>query len=133
MKKRETGTTSEAIEIEYTNEDVQKLRDKGVPEGELPGIGVHKFRRSKFVTIPNEAKIKITIYLDADVLSFFKKRAEESRAAPYQTQINAELRKVMESEESDETNQLAHAIADDETIDRLANVLAEKLRDKIAA
>lgn len=42
------------------------------------------------------AKVKITIYLDADVLEYFKHRAAQPNAAPYQTQINSELRAVME-------------------------------------
>jgi uncharacterized protein (DUF4415 family) len=41
-------------------------------------------------------KVKVTIYLDADVLEYFKGRAGLPNAAPYQTQINSELRAVME-------------------------------------
>ncbi len=133
MKKQETDTTSNAVEIEYTKKDIEELRKQGVPEDELPKIGNHKFRRSRFITPASEQKIKITMYLDADVLSFFKKRAEDSHAAPYQTQINAELRKIMENVKSDEVTQIAQNITDDETINRLADILADKLRDKIAA
>jgi BrnA antitoxin of type II toxin-antitoxin system len=42
-------------------------------------------------------KVQITIKLDADVLEFFKKRASQANAAPYQTQINQELRAVIDS------------------------------------
>jgi BrnA antitoxin of type II toxin-antitoxin system len=42
-------------------------------------------------------KVQITIKLDADVLDFFKKRASQANTAPYQTQINQELRLIMES------------------------------------
>jgi protein tyrosine/serine phosphatase len=42
-------------------------------------------------------KVQITIKLDADVLEFFKKRASQANSAPYQTQINQELRFIMES------------------------------------
>lgn len=48
----------------------------------------------------SDCKVKITINLDADVLEYFKKRAESLTSAPYQTQINAELRRIMESEEA---------------------------------
>ncbi len=133
MKKPETDTTSKTVEIKYTKKDIEDLREQGVPKDELPKIGKHKFRRSRFITAESEQKIKITMYLDADILSFFKKRAEDSHAAPYQTQINAELRKIMENVKSDETNKIAQTIADDETINRLADILADKLRDKIAA
>ena len=43
----------------------------------------------------SDCKVKITINLDADVLEYFKERASSSDSAPYQTQINAELRKIM--------------------------------------
>jgi uncharacterized protein (DUF4415 family) len=48
-------------------------------------------------TDQKNCKVRITMYLDADVLEYFKKRAEQPNAAPYQTQINNELRKIMES------------------------------------
>src|SRR5213594_2324979 len=41
-------------------------------------------------------KVAVHIKLDADVVDYFKKRATEPKAAPYQTQINAELRGIME-------------------------------------
>ena len=37
-------------------------------------------------------KVRITIMLDLDVLDFFKRRAAEPGAQPYQTQINQALR-----------------------------------------
>jgi uncharacterized protein (DUF4415 family) len=52
-------------------------------------------------TVPGEVKlsdckVRVTMYLDADVLEYFKERARRPNAAPYQTQINTELRAVME-------------------------------------
>lgn len=41
-------------------------------------------------------KVKISMYVDLDVLEYFKARSTEGR--PYQTQINAELRGIMEAE-----------------------------------
>jgi len=46
-------------------------------------------------------KVKISLYIDGDILEYFKKRAEPSHAAPYQTQINNELRRVMENDSPD--------------------------------
>lgn len=43
-------------------------------------------------------KVQITIKIDADILDYFKKRAAQPNAAPYQTQINNELRAVMNDE-----------------------------------
>ncbi len=50
----------------------------------------------------SDCKVKITINLDADVLEYFKQRAESPTSAPYQTQINAELRRVMKSEKTND-------------------------------
>lgn len=55
----------------------------------------------RHLTEPGEAKlsdckVRVTMYLDADVLEHFKNRATHAHAAPYQTQINSELRAVME-------------------------------------
>lgn len=50
---------------------------------------------------PQSRRVKVTvsIRLDQDVLEYFKQRAAPPHAAPYQTQINAELRAVMEREQ----------------------------------
>ena len=50
----------------------------------------------------SDCKVKITINLDADILEYFKQRAAPPHSAPYQTQINNELRRVMEADESDD-------------------------------
>lgn len=55
----------------------------------------------RHVTAPDEpklsdCKVRVTMYLDADVVEYFKGRAARPNAAPYQTQINGELRAVME-------------------------------------
>jgi BrnA antitoxin of type II toxin-antitoxin system len=44
------------------------------------------------------SKVQITIKIDADILEFFKKRASQANAAPYQTQINQELRAIVSGE-----------------------------------
>ncbi len=68
-------------------------------DGELTGmkrLPRGSFRAKPGATAAQNCKVKITTYLDADVLEFFKKRAEQPNAAPYQTQINNELRRIME-------------------------------------
>jgi uncharacterized protein (DUF4415 family) len=42
--------------------------------------------------------------LDADILEYFRKRAEPPHAAPYQTQINNELRKIMETDSQEKAS-----------------------------
>ncbi|MBX3295174.1 MAG: BrnA antitoxin family protein [Acidobacteria bacterium] len=59
--------------------------------------GTYKVRRSPWAEkIKKAGKVKITIYLDGDVVEYFRSRSDAPNAAPYQTQINNELRKVME-------------------------------------
>lgn len=70
------------------------------------------FKAKPGATDPKNCKVKITTYLDADVLDYFKKRAEQPNAAPYQTQINNELRNVME-DGSSETSSVERDILND--------------------
>ncbi len=100
MKKQETDLIFEA---RTTAEDQEKMRSDGVPEAEIPQVGVRRYRPSRFRVEPSDAKVKISMYLDGDVLEYFRKRAEQPNAAPYQTQINNELRKVMENGPTDTT------------------------------
>ena len=48
---------------------------------------------------PSNTKVKVSMYLDLDVLNYFKERAAQPNAAPYQTQINNELRAVMKRDQ----------------------------------
>jgi len=84
------------MDVDYTEQDIEEMREQGIPEDELPRVGLHKFRRSKFTVKRSDQKIKISIYLDADVLDFFKEQSAKPNSAAYQTQINKELRAVME-------------------------------------
>ncbi|MBA3240041.1 MAG: BrnA antitoxin family protein [Acidobacteria bacterium] len=64
-------------------------------------VGLRRVAR-QHVTAPGDevtladCKVRVTICLDADVLEYFKARAGLPNSAPYQTQINSELRAVME-------------------------------------
>lgn len=96
MKKQETNSTDKSFEVEYTEQDIEEMRQKGVSEEDLPSVGKHTFRRSRFITKRSEQKLKVTIMLDADILDFYKERAAKQGNLPYQTQINRELRRAME-------------------------------------
>lgn len=85
--------TNQAIDPEF---DIDLARAKIVP------------REKRHLARPGETslrncKVRITIYIDADILAYFKKRAARPFAAPYQTQINAALRQFMEWEETMKT------------------------------
>jgi uncharacterized protein (DUF4415 family) len=70
--------------------DLQLDRMKRLPHG--------SFKPKKGATNLENCKVKISMYLDADILEYFRQRAESPDAAPYQTQINNELRRVMEAD-----------------------------------
>ena len=44
-------------------------------------------------------KVRVNMYLDADIVEYFKRRAAKRNAAPYQTQINSALRELIEGAE----------------------------------
>lgn len=96
MKKHETNSTPKSFEVEYTEADIQEMREKGVSEEDLPSVGIHTFRRSRFITKRSDQKLKVTIMLDADVVDFYKEQAAKAGKLPYQTQINRQLRQAME-------------------------------------
>lgn len=71
----------------------------------------------------SECKVRVTMYVDGDVLEYFKRRAAAPHAAPYQTQINNELRAVMERDQGDPFSSLVND-------ERFINAIAERL-DKL--
>ncbi len=121
MKKQETDLIFEAA---TTAEDQEKLRSEGVSEDELPPVGVRRYRRSRFHVKPRDAKVKVSLYIDGDILEYFRKRAEPPHAAPYQTQINNELRRVMKNDSSDEAGKLNDILNNEEFLRALKEKLA---------
>ena len=103
--------------IEYTKDDIAQMRAEGIDEDAIPSVGKHRFRRvSRNKVYPRkESKMRINIYLDCDIVDHFRSRADKPNAAPYQTQINAELRKIMERD----------LVKDKETIDATVKELLE--------
>ena len=69
--------------------DLQLDKMKRLPRG--------SFKAKPNATNLENCKVKISLYLDADILEYFRARAEPPNVAPYQTQINHELRKIMEA------------------------------------
>ncbi len=77
----------------------------------------------------SDCKVRITINVDADVLEYFKQRASAPHSAPYQTQINTELRQIMENGKSSKGKSLtltAGELLQDENF-------IEALKDKLKA
>jgi uncharacterized protein (DUF4415 family) len=66
-------------------------------EYDLSGAKRAKFRDlPPFDQIDRYTKVRITIFVDNDILKFFKARAAKRGKPPYQTQINQALREYME-------------------------------------
>ena len=114
MMNENTKNSEERI-LEVTQEQYDEAMAKGWTEDDILPPGKHIFRRRNRTINPREAKIKMTMFIDGDILQHFKKRAEMSNAAPYQTQINQELRAIMERDLAKETEKL------DEVAEKLVN------------
>ncbi len=104
-----------------------KKTSKGIETS--PRAREHGLRRveRRHLTKPAEvtlkdAKVRVTIYLDADILDYFKNRAKMPNSAPYQTQINNELRGVMQSDRGE--GRYADLVNDE----RFIEAVAQKVR-----
>lgn len=106
---------SEEVQIDVTEKEYQAMRAKGIEEDALLEPGRHTFVRGLFKKrhpdySPQKSKVRISIYIDADVLAYFRQRAGQKNAAPYQTQINNELRAVMEREAASKPSSARRAV-----------------------
>lgn len=101
--------------IDVTEEQYQAMRAKGIDEDALLEPGRHQFVRGLFKQrhpdySPQQAQVRLSLQLDADVLAWLRARA----TVPYQAQINAELRTLMERETtpvSSSQNHVANYVA----------------------
>lgn len=64
--------------------------------------------------------------VDADILEYFRKRAEHPNASPYQTQMNNVLRQFMAMEGTEEYSKLLNN-------ERFIEALAQKLAQRSVA
>lgn len=71
---------------------------------------------------PRHTKLRVNIHLDQDVVEYFKQRAGKPNAQPYQTQINAELRRIMDADRP--------MGVDERMVERVAKRVLEKLKTK---
>ena len=108
------------LEVEITENDIAELREQGVPEDELPTIGIQKWQRATRFAKRGEHEIKVSIFLNGEILDFLKNRCDE----PLEKQINAELRKLMEAEKA-QKDKLRQELLNDRTF---IHELSEKLK-----
>ena len=121
-------STKRAIKIEVTQQQIDDMRARGIDEDAIPAIGKHTYHRRSRRLEPARAKIKITMFIDADVLQHFRKRSEQPDAPAYQTQINSELRATMERDLQREQSELT--VIEERLVNnpRFIEALSEKLR-----
>lgn len=72
--------------------------------------------------LARHTKERITIFIDLDILNFFRARAAKRGKPPYQTQINQALREYMEGNPPPGKGAL---VADEKLISHLAERIAE--------
>jgi len=101
--KKTKGQKDDRKGLVVSQDHYQKELAQGVEPEYALKPGRHVFRRARWVakpedTHPRNCKVRITMFLDADILDYFKARASKPHAAPYQTQINETLRELMEQE-----------------------------------
>lgn len=138
MKKRnlEAGSMNKKeYVLETTQEKREEMKARGIDEDAIPAVGKHRFRRVSpdRVAKRHEQKIKITMFIDADVLDYFRARAEQQNAAPYQTQINAELRRVMEQDKTATADKQSAQIAEMRRALLNDEEFLQELKQKLAA
>ena len=121
--------TDKELILEVTQEEYDEAMKKGWNDDDIQKPGKHRYRRTTRVAKPSEAKVKITMWLDGDILMHFQRRAAPSNAAPYQTQINHELRKIMEKDLSDETTEINKSIETLTTNKNFIRAVAEQLKE----
>ncbi|HMS43917.1 MAG TPA: BrnA antitoxin family protein [Pyrinomonadaceae bacterium] len=91
--------TTKNLTFIVTEEDYKTELEQGLTDDEVMKPGTYKVRRSPWAEKLKKAKrVKVSIYLEDEILQYFRARAEQPNAAPYQTQINNELRRIMEND-----------------------------------
>lgn len=101
MNEIATDSIGKIMEYEVTADDVRELQEEGVPEEEIPAVGtIRRYIRARHIAPRREHQIKQSFYLDGDILDFLQERSD----AALETQINSELRKIMESEQKQKDN-----------------------------
>jgi uncharacterized protein (DUF4415 family) len=112
--------------LSVTEKSYKQKLAKGIDPESLLKPGSHRFSRTRHVSKPEETvtvngKSRVTMYLDSDVIEFFRKRGSH-----YQTEINQALRQLVDRE------RYAQELVSDEVVEKLAGRLAETLKDQAA-
>jgi uncharacterized protein (DUF4415 family) len=130
---------AQKVGIDVTDKEHQSDLTNSLQEEEVRKPGRRAFKRGAFLARHGlkgkeelaPVKVRISINLDLDVLEYFKQRAAQPNAAPYQTQINHTLREVMEREREQAraalSAQAEALLADPQFIDAVAERVQARL------
>jgi uncharacterized protein (DUF4415 family) len=103
-------------------------RKTAEPEFAIRRDSIRVIRRRHRATVaetaPRNCKVRVTMYLDADIIEHFKARAARPDAAAYQTQINSALRSMLESDPLETGYE--RLVRDDRFISAIAKRLARR-------
>ena len=120
------STTNKTKELTHTVTEkyYQKGLAKGWTDDDMLRPGTYKVQRARHINKNAKPKQRVTMYLDADILEFFKNCASEPNAAPYQSQINQALRLVIESKQPENKNIKKELLEDQKFLQELKERLA---------
>ncbi len=135
--KKETIEADNGVVLVVKQEEYDEQKAKGWDDDEILTPGEHVFRRvtpDRVASLedmrPSNTKVQITMKVDLDVLNHFKSRSQKTNAAPYQTQINSELRAIMDRDIANKEPEIdataKHLLESDEFLISVS----EKLREK---
>ncbi|CAN5339654.1 hypothetical protein BH20ACI1_BH20ACI1_21780 [soil metagenome] len=92
------NTTDKELTYTVTEEEYQEGLAKGWTDDDMLKPGTYKVRRARHIVKSRDAKVKISLFIDGDILEYFLAKAESHDAKAYQTKINEELRHIMEND-----------------------------------
>jgi uncharacterized protein (DUF4415 family) len=122
--------------IEVTKDDYRHEIRSGVSAEHALEPSRHVFRRGGFKARHPDlnvekapVKVRVNIYLDRDIVDYFKDRAKSPHAAKYQTQINNALRSLVDTKTTRQL-EFASLIESDDFITAVAERVAQKGRSR---
>jgi uncharacterized protein (DUF4415 family) len=129
-EKNLTPATSDKREIvlEMTQEKHDEMKARGIDEEAIPAVGPHTYRRRARRLDASAAKIRVTAFIDADLVAYFRQRAEKPDAAPFEAQLNQALRAAMKQAVENEDQQIKQVTETLLNNQAFLNALSEKLR-----
>jgi hypothetical protein len=129
----------DTVAFEVTEEDYQAALAKGISPDEMMSPGKHYGVRGggllhqditpeEWKDISTGKKSRITLMLDADIVAYFKARADQPDPASVEAQINDALREVMRREQPGAPHESRAALLRDE---EFIQAVAERVKARL--